>query len=197
MGPDAMILAFWMLSFKPAVSCSSFIFIKRLFSFSSLSAIRVVSSAYLRLLIYLPDILIPACVSFSLAFLMRYSSYKLNKQGNNLQPWHTPFPILNLSIVPCLVLTVASWPFYRFLRSQVRCFGILIYWRIFLFSVIQIARGFCIVSEAEDVFWNSLVPSIIQWILAFWSLIPLPFLNPAYTSESSHFTYIWNLAWRS
>jgi len=57
MGPDVMILVFWMLSFKPTFSLSSFIFIKRLFSSSSLSAIRVVSSAYLRLLIFLPAIL--------------------------------------------------------------------------------------------------------------------------------------------
>ena len=48
MGPDAMILVFWMLSFKPAFSLFSFTFIKELFS-SSLSAIRVVSSAYLGL----------------------------------------------------------------------------------------------------------------------------------------------------
>ena len=58
MGPDAMILVFWMLSFKTTFSLSSFTLIKRLFSFSSLSAIRVVSSAYLRLLIFLPAILI-------------------------------------------------------------------------------------------------------------------------------------------
>ena len=55
MGPDAMILVFWMLSFKPTFSLSSFIM--RLFSSSSLSAIRVVSSAYLRLLIFLPAVL--------------------------------------------------------------------------------------------------------------------------------------------
>ena len=48
-----MIFVFWMLSFKPTFSLSSFTFIKRLFSSSSLSAIRVVSSAYLRLLIFL------------------------------------------------------------------------------------------------------------------------------------------------
>ena len=60
MGPDAMILVFLMLSFKPALSLYSFTFIKRLFSSSSFSAIRVVSSAYLRLLIFLPAILIPA-----------------------------------------------------------------------------------------------------------------------------------------
>ena len=53
MGLDAMILVFWMFSFKPTFSLSSFTFIKRLFSSSSLFAIRVVSPAYLRLLILL------------------------------------------------------------------------------------------------------------------------------------------------
>ena len=56
-------LHFWMLSFKPAFSLSSFTFIRRLFSSSSLCAIRVVSSAYLRVLIIFPAILIPACAS--------------------------------------------------------------------------------------------------------------------------------------
>ena len=59
-----------MLSFKSAFSLFSFTFIKRLFSSSLLSAIRVVSFACLRLLIFLPTILIPAYVSSSLAFLM-------------------------------------------------------------------------------------------------------------------------------
>ena len=108
MGPDAMILVFWMLSFKPIFSLSSFTF-KRLFS-SLLSAIKVVSSAYLRLLIFLPAILIPACASSSPAFHIMYSEYKLNKQGDNIQPWCIPFPIWNQSVVPCPVLTVASWP---------------------------------------------------------------------------------------
>ena len=74
MGPDAMIFVFWMLSFKPTFSLSTFTFIKRLFSSSSLSPIRVVLSAYLRLLIFLPAILIPACASSSPAFLMMYSA---------------------------------------------------------------------------------------------------------------------------
>ena len=102
-------LSFWMLSFKPTFSLSSFTFIKRLCS-SSLSAIRVVSSAYLRLLIFLLAILIPDCASSSPAFLMMYFAYKLNKQGHNIQPWRTPFPIWNQSVVPCAVPTVASWP---------------------------------------------------------------------------------------
>ena len=68
-------------------------------------------------------ILIPACASSSPAFLMIYSAYKLNKQGDNMQPWCTPFPIGKQSVVPCTVLTVASWPAYRFLRRQVRWSG--------------------------------------------------------------------------
>ena len=119
MGPDAMILVFWMLKFKPVFSLSSFTFIKGFFSSSLLSAIRVVSSAYLRLLIFLLAILIPACASSSLAFRTMYSACKLNKQGASIQPWCTPFPIWNQFIAPYPVLTVASWHAYRFCRRQV------------------------------------------------------------------------------
>ena len=73
-GPDDIILVFWMLNFKPTFPISSFTFIKRLFSSSSLSAIRVVSFAYLRLLIFLLAIWIPACASSSPASLMMYSA---------------------------------------------------------------------------------------------------------------------------
>ena len=68
-----MIFIFGMLSFKPTFSLSSFTFIKRFFSFSSLCAKRVVSFAYLRLLIFLLAILIPACTLSSLAFCMMAS----------------------------------------------------------------------------------------------------------------------------
>ena len=124
MGLDAMILVFCVLGFKPVFPLSSFTFMKRLFSFSLLSAIRVVPSAYLKLLMFLLAILIPACVSSSLVFHIMYSVYKLKKQGDNIQPWHTHFTIYNQSIVPCPVLTVASWPAYRFLRRQVMWSGI-------------------------------------------------------------------------
>ena len=100
MVPDAMILVFWMLSFKPTFSLSSL------------------------LLIFLPAILTPAYACSSPEFLMMYSAYKLNKQGDNIQPWRTPFPIWNQSVVPRPVLTVASWPAYRFLKRQVRWSGI-------------------------------------------------------------------------
>ena len=45
-------------------------------------------------------------------------------------------------------------------------------------------------------FWNSLPLSMIQWMLAIWSLVLLPFLNPVWTSGSSQFMYCWSLAWR-
>ena len=100
-----------------------------------LHAIKVVSSAYLKLLIFLLEILIPACDSSSLAFCMMYSAYKLNKQGDSMQPWRVPFPILNQSIVPCPVLTVASWPAKQVSHGQVRWSGIPLSLRIFLFSL--------------------------------------------------------------
>ena len=75
MGLGAMIFFFWMLSFKPAFSLSSFTFIKRLFSSSSLSAIRVVSSTYLKFLMFLPEILISVCNSSNLAFYIGVVSF--------------------------------------------------------------------------------------------------------------------------
>ena len=114
MGLHAMILVFFIFSFKLTFSLSSSTLIYGFFSSSLLSAIRVVSSAYLRLLFLLPN-LIPACNSSSLAFPM-CSVYKLNKQGDNKQTCHLPFSILSQSVVPYRVLTVVSWPAYRFLR---------------------------------------------------------------------------------
>ena len=77
MGPDAMILVFWMLSFKPAYSLYTFIFIKRLY-FLFAFCHRVVSSACLKLLIFLLTILIPVCAWSSGVFCMIYSAYKQN-----------------------------------------------------------------------------------------------------------------------
>ena len=136
MGPDAMILIFWKLSFKPMFSYSSFTFIKRLFSSSSLSALRVVSSACLRLLIFFL-----ACAWSQLVFhpilcfihpdVLMYYAYKLNKQDDNIELWCTPFSIWNQFVVPCPVLNVVSWPAYRFLKRQVRWSGIPISLRVF------------------------------------------------------------------
>ena len=66
------------------------------------------------------------------------------------------------------------------------------------FIVIHTVESFGIVNKAEvDVFsWNSLAFSMIQQMLAIWSLVPLPFLNSAWTSGSLWFMYCWSLAWR-
>ena len=125
MGPDAMILVFLMLSFKPTFLLSSFTFIKRLFS-SSLSAIRVVSSAYLRLLIFLPAILIPACASSSPAFLMMYSAYNLNKQSDNLDSilksrditLPTSICLVKAMVFPVVMYGCESWTIKRAVTEE-------------------------------------------------------------------------------
>ena len=105
------------------------------------------------------------------------------------KPWHTPFPFWNQSVTPCLVLTVASWPAYRFLRRRLRWSGIPISLRIFHSFLWSTVKDFSIVNEAEVdglffvfCFFNSLALSIIQHMLSIWSLVPLPFLNLACTS---------------
>ena len=107
-GAECHDLSFLIFSLKSALSLSSFTLIKRLFSSSSLSTIKVVSTTHLRLLMFLPPILIPAYNSSSLAFLMMCSAYRSNKQGDNREPCCTPFSILNQSVVLYRVLTVAS-----------------------------------------------------------------------------------------
>ena len=114
MWPDAMIFIFWMLSFKPAFSLSSFTFIKRLFSSSLLSAIRVVSSAYLRLLLFLPTILILVCASSSVAFhrsLKHEGSLIKAKECSN---YHTAVVISYTSKVMLKILQarfINTWTF--------------------------------------------------------------------------------------
>ena len=94
MGPDVMIFVLWMLNFQMAFLLSSFT-LNRLFSSSSLFAIRVVSSAYMRLLTFLPAILIPVCDSSSLAFHMMYSAYK----SSAAELMHGSFPLETKSTV--------------------------------------------------------------------------------------------------
>ena len=130
--PDAIILIFWMLSFMSSFSLSSFTFIKRLFRSSSLSAIRVVSSASISEVIDISPwqswfqlVLHPAqhftWCTLRIRKISRVTIYSLD----------TPFAIWIQAVVPCPVLTVASWPAYRFLRRQVRLSGIPISFRIF------------------------------------------------------------------
>ena len=153
---------------------SSFPLIKWLSSSSSLSAIRMVSSAYLRLLIFLPAILIPACASSSPAFHMMYSAYKLNKWGDNIQLWITPFPIWDQSVVPCPVLTV--W-FLTCIQNSQETGKVLLYSHLFKsfpqFVVIHIVKGFGILNKTEvDIFLELLIFwwSNRCWQFDLWSL---------------------------
>ena len=95
--------------------------------------------------------------------------------------------------------SVASWAAFRFLRGQERWSGIPITWRIFQFVVIHTVKDFSIVNDVDfffTFFLNFLVFPMMQWMLAVWSLIPLPFLNLAWSSGISWFMYCWRLAWR-
>ena len=126
MGPDAMVIVVGMLNFMPAFHSP--------FSLSSKGSLVLLQFLlygwchwhiwgywYFSWQSWFQLVLHPAL----------HSTYKLDKQGGNMQPWHPPFPIWSQSIFPCPVLTVASWPVYRFLRRQVRWSGIPISLRIF------------------------------------------------------------------
>ena len=116
-----------------------------------------------------------------------YSAYKLNKQGDNIQP------VIFLSqfwTSQLFHVLYASWPTYRFLRRQVRWSGIPITLRIFQFAVIHIVKDFSVVNEAEvDVFlefscflyYPTNVDNLISGSSAF---------------SKSIFTYCWSLVWR-
>ena len=151
METDGMILVSWMLSFKPNFSLSSLTFIKRLFS-SSLSALRVLSSAYLRLLIFLPAILIPACASSSQAFLMIFSAYKLNKQGDNIIKALTySFPYLEPI---CCSLSGSDCCFCIQISQEA---GKVVWYSLLLknfpqFVVIHTVKGFWV--KVSRIYWN-------------------------------------------
>ena len=137
-----------------------------------------------------------------------YSAYKLNKQGDNIQPWRTPFLIWNQSVVPLLALTVASWLAYRFLKRQVRWSGIPISWRLFLFVVIHTVKGLGIVNKAEvDVFlelsyfFDDLtdVGNFISGSLAFsksslniWKFTVNVLLKPGLENFENYLTSVWD-----
>jgi len=119
-----------------------------------------------------------------------------------------PFTIWNQSVVPCLVLTVASWPAYRFLRRQVRWSGIPISIRIFQFVVIHAVKGFSLVNKAEvDVFLKfscffydptdvgNLVSgssSFCKSILNIWMFLVHILLKPSLENFEHYFASVWN-----
>ena len=130
-----------------------------------------------------------------------YSAYKLNKQGDNIQPWCTTFPIWNQSFVPCPILSVASWPAYRFLERQVR-------WSGLVFPSLEEFSRVCCDPHSQSLYHSQLrktryisgIPFLFLWSSGCWQFdlcFPLHFLNPAWRPGSSWFTYCWSLTWRT
>ena len=137
-----------------------------------------------------------------------YSAYKLNKQGDNIQPWRTPFPIGNQSVVPCPVLAVASWPAYRFLRGRS---GGLVFPSLTEFFTVYCdprSQGFGIVSKEEiDVFLElscffddpAGVGNLISGSSAFsetslnnWKFTVHVLLKPGLNNFEHYFTSLWD-----
>ena len=128
---------------------------KKLVSFSLLSAFRVVSSAYLKLLILLPGVLIAACASSSPAFHMIYAAYKLNKQATVYsldvllsQFWASPFfHVQFYYFLTCIQVSQVAGKMVWYLHL----------FKNFPFCCDPCSQGFSVVTEADvDVFLDSL-----------------------------------------
>ena len=134
-----------------------------------------------------------------------YSAYKLNKHSDNIKSWCTPFLIWNQSVVPCPVLTVASWPAYRFLRRQVRQSGIPISWRTFQSLLWFTVKDSGIVNQAEVLlefscfFYDPLDVSLISGSSAYsksnlniWKFLVHVLLKPGLENFEHYFASMWD-----
>ena len=129
------------------------------------------------------------------------------KQGDNVQPWLPLFPIWNQSVVSCLVLTVASWPAFRFLRGQVRWSGSYLFKNFPQFIAIHTVKGFGIVIKAVDVFLElscffddpADVGNLISGSFAFtkpnlniWKFMDHVLLKPGLENLEHYFANVWD-----
>ena len=133
------------VEFQASFSLPSFTFI---FSSSTLFAIWVISSVYLRLLIFLLAIMISACGSSNPAFHVMYSAEKLDKQADNIQLCCTLFPTLNQSVVACSVLLLLDC-----IQVSRETGKVVWYSHLFKsfpqFVVIHTIKGFSVVKKVE------------------------------------------------
>ena len=129
-------------------------------------------------------------------------------QGDNTQPWRTPFPIWKQSILLCLVLTVFSRSAIRFLRQQVRCLIPVSFKNFPQFIVIHTVKGFGIVNKAEvDVFMElscffddpTDLGNLISGSSAFsesslnsWNFTVHVLLNPVLENFEYYFASVWD-----
>ena len=191
---DVMIFVFWMLSSKPAFSLY-LIFTKKLFSPSSVSALKVVSAAYLKLVTFLWAV--PSSLCFIQPGISRDELYKLNRQGDSVQPWRTPFPTLNLShcsmsISNCCFLTsiqVSQETGKVFFSSH-------LFKNFSQFVVINSQWLSCIQWSRSRFFSGIFLLLYDPENVAIGSLVPLLFVNPACSSVSVQYIHCWSLAWR-
>ena len=125
-----------------------------------------------------------------------------------MQPWRTPFPIWNQFVVPCPVLTVASWTAYRFLKRQVRCSGIHNSFRIFHSLLLSTQSKFEVVNKVEiyvflelSCFFNNPVDvgNLISGSSAFsksslniWKFMIHIWLKPGLGNFEHDFTNMWD-----
>ena len=182
MGLDAMILVFWMLSFKATFSPLS------LSSRDSLVLLHFMAKVWYHLHIWgywyfsqqswFQLVLLPA-QNFSWG---TYSACTLNKQGDNIQPWQTPFPIWNQSVFLCF-----SCSFLTCIQTSQEASQVVWYSQLFKkflqFIVIHTAKDFGVVNKAEvDVFLE----------LSYFFDDP----RDVWASGSSWFRYCGSLAWR-
>ena len=137
-----------------------------------------------------------------------YSVYKLNKRGDNIQSWCNPFPIWNQFIVPCPVLTVASWPANMFLWKQVKWSGILMSWRISTVLYDPYSQGFNIVNEAEiriflELLYFSYDPTDVGTLISgssafskpslyIWTFLVHVLFKPSLKDFEHYFASMWN-----
>ena len=82
-----------------------------------------------------------------------YSAYKLNKQGANIQSWHTPFLIWNQYVVPCPVLTCLPTSIQVSQKAGQVVWCHHLFQNFSKFIVIHTVKGFGVVNKAEvDIF---------------------------------------------
>ena len=96
---------------------------------------------------------------------------------------------MNQSVVPYLVLTVASWPVYRFLRRQVTWSGISMSFRIFQFVVIHTVKGFNVANETE-------IDAFLEFPCFFYDPVDFGHLISGSTAFSKSNLYIWKFSVR-
>ena len=166
--------------------------------------LNIFSSVQLLSPVWLCDLDSSLCL---IQFLMMYSAYKLNKKDDNIQPWLTPFLIWKQSIVPCPVLTAASWPAYRFPRGRS---GGLVFPSLSEFSTLCCGphKGFHIVNKAEvDVLleltclFNDPVDvgnlisgssALSKSSLIIWKFMVHILLKPGLENFEHYFTSVWD-----